>query len=349
MRKWAVVSPTSPGVRIAPAEQGSRNLFSLQATSAESNALSIPASLGLPVLALARFEKNDPISEFIRREMRGRGIECAEVQTEKGNPWGDRHPCNIADRGFGLRGPRVANDRAGELGRELCAGDFDLDRIFEKEGAEILHLSGLVCSLSARSARCGLDLAVRAKANGALVSFDTNYRPSLWKGRESELLAAFDAIARHADILFGGDILAEKMEGAEPFFGRLAADADELVENAKFFTKKARENYPAEVCISTMRTTPSANRHTFGAVALTDWGYTALPPADIPVYDRIGGGDAFVGGFLYGTVKGWEMRERLLFGRNCAAFVSGLADDYGLPASEEQIWNMRSENGRADM
>lgn len=348
--KWtyAVVSPTSLGIRIAPTEfrqVQTSDVFFLQATSAESNTLSIPASLGLPVKALAKFVSGDPVSTFIRRDMQSRGIACADVYEDSLNPWDSRHPCNIAECGFGLRGPRVNNDRAGEIGRTLSADDFEPDKLFGEEGVAILHISGLICSLSEASAQCCLKLAKKAKEYGTLVSFDTNYRPSLWKGREEILLPIFDEIAAVSDILFGGDVLLEKKQKAQPFFGLKYTDTKSQIEMAKILLKKTKEGYPdARVTVSTMRDAISVNRHLFGAVALEDGKYTTYEPKIMPVYDRIGGGDAFVGGFLYSTVKGWEMKRRLAFGWGCAAFVSGLADDYGLPASEKQIWNMQAED-----
>lgn len=348
MRKYAIVSPTSLGIRITPTRFfpvfGSNEFF-LQATSAESNTLSVPASLGLRVKALARFEEGDPVSELIRRDMHSRGIECEGPSVPNGGPWGERHPLNIAEQGFGLRGPRVCNDRSGELGRALSAEEFDLRRLFERDGAEILHLSGLVCSLSEETARFCLGLVKLAKDCGTKVSFDTNYRPSLWKGKEETLLCVFDEIASRSDILFGGDVLLEKREHAAPFFGRTFASEEDRIEGTEFLLRRTHEGYPdAEVLVSTMREVLSVNRHSFGAAACERGKITLLPPREMPVLDRIGGGDAFVGGFLYGTVKGWSMEEKLSFGCGCAAFVSGLQDDYGLPVSEEEIRNMQAED-----
>ncbi len=343
-RTFAIAAPTSLGVRFAPTEfrqVQTSDRFRLQATSAESNVLSIPAALGLPVKALTKFIKDDPLSEFIRRDIRSRGIVCTDVQEKRSGPWSGRHPSNIAECGFGLRAPRVDNDRAEEIGRTIKAEEFAPDELFGKEGVSILHISGLICSLSDGSARCCLDLARKAKEYGTIVSFDTNYRPSLWEGREEKLLPLFDEIASLSDILFGGDVLVEKKERAKPFFGLKFTDANSRVEGAEFLLEKAREGYPgAEIHVSTVREVLSVNRHIFGAVALAGGEYTVYTPREMPVYDRIGGGDAFVGGFLYATVKGWEIGKRLAFGWGCTALVSGLADDYGLPLDEGLIWDL---------
>ncbi len=174
---YALVCPTSMGVRITPTDRQpvhvSRN-YMMQATSAESNVLNISSSLGLKTKALTTFVKGSPIAEFIKGELRSRNIDFEGVEVEQGGPWGYRHQFNIADSGFGMRGPRVQNDRAGEVGRTLNVKDFDLERIFEREGVQILHLSGLIGALSADTSRFCLELARAAKKSGTLISFDLN-------------------------------------------------------------------------------------------------------------------------------------------------------------------------------
>lgn len=108
--KWGIVSPTSMGVRITPVNRQpvhTSTLFKLQATSAESNVLSIPAALGLPVKVLTTFVKGSPIAQFIKGDLMRRPIAFEGPEVAKGDPWGYRHQFNIADSGFGLRGPRV--------------------------------------------------------------------------------------------------------------------------------------------------------------------------------------------------------------------------------------------------
>ena len=127
------------------------------------------------------------------------------IDVSQGGPWGYRHQFNIADSGFGSRGPRVHNDRAGEVGRTLGVKDFDLDRIFGKDGVQIIHLSGLIGALSPETSNFCLELARAAKNYGTKISFDLNYRASFWKGREMELRNAFTEIASVSDILVGNE------------------------------------------------------------------------------------------------------------------------------------------------
>ncbi|NLX81167.1 MAG: sugar kinase, partial [Proteiniphilum sp.] len=206
--KYSLVTPTSMGVRITPINGQpvhSSNMFQMQATSAETNVASISSSLGLPVKALTTFVKDSPIAAFIKSDLKARHIDYEGPEVEQDGPWGYRHQFNIADSGYGLRGPRVQNDRAGEVGRTLSVKDFDLDRIFGEEGVQIVHLSGLIAALSPETSNFCLEIARYAKKHGTLISFDLNHRATFWKGREEELHAAFTEIASLSDILIGNE------------------------------------------------------------------------------------------------------------------------------------------------
>ena len=183
--KYSLLVPTSMGVRITPVNGQPvycSNTFIMQATSAESNVVSVSSYLGLPVKVLTRFVKGSPIARFIKDDLAGRHIDVEAKEVDQGGPWGYRHQFNIADTGYGSRGPRVHNDRAGEVGRTLNVKDFDLERIFDKEGVQVVHLSGLIGALSPETGNFCLELARAAKKHKTRISFDLNHRPSFWKG-----------------------------------------------------------------------------------------------------------------------------------------------------------------------
>ena len=120
--KYSLLVPTSMGVRITPINGQpvhSSDTFKMQATSAETNVASVSSFLGLPVKVLTSFVKGSPIAQFIKGNLKSRHMDYEGPEIEQGDPWGYRHQFNIADSGFGSRGPRVQNDRAGEVGRTL--------------------------------------------------------------------------------------------------------------------------------------------------------------------------------------------------------------------------------------
>jgi 2-dehydro-3-deoxygluconokinase len=318
----------------------------MQATSAESNVASIPAYLGLPVKVLTTFVKGSPIAQFIKNDLLSRHMTYEGKEVPQGDPWGYRHQFNIADSGYGSRGPRVQNDRAGEVGRTLNVKDFDLERIFGKEGVQILHLSGLIAALSPETSTFCLELARAAKKYGTRISFDLNYRASFWKGREKELHDIFAEIAGISDILVGNEEdfqLCLGIEGPEAGGKDLAAK----IESFKEMIGRVKKAFPnASVFATTLRQVISANSHMCGAIMLEGDNWHVIEPRQIGVLDRIGGGDGFVGGMLYAILRGWEPEKWPQFGWASGAFTTTFLTDYAQPADEEQIWSVWEGNAR---
>lgn len=347
--KYALVVPTSMGVRISP-QNGqpvhSSNMFFMQATSAETNVASISSYLGLPVKVLTKFVKDSPIAQFIKSDLRSRGMEFEGREIEQGGPWGFRHQFNIADSGFGGRGPRVQNDRAGEVGRTLSVEDFDLERIFGSEGVCVLHLSGLICALSPETGRFCLELARCAKRFGTAVSFDLNYRASFWENREDELRAIFTEIASVSDILVGNEEDFQLCLGVSgPETG--GKNLSDKIEGFRGMIQEVKKQFPdVSVFATTLREVVSAGSHLWGAVMLENDSWYTVMPREIGVLDRIGGGDGFVGGLLYAVIRGWEAERQIEFAWASGALAATFLTDYAQPADEEQIWSVWKGNAR---
>jgi 2-dehydro-3-deoxygluconokinase len=346
---FALLAPTSMGIRFTPLNGQpvqSSELFTMQATSAESNVVSVASYLGLPVKVLTAFVKDSPLAQFIKNNLAARHIVYEAKEVAQGDPWGFRHQINFADSGFGTRGPRVLNDRAGEVGRTLSASDFDLDRIFGTEGVQIVHLSGLIASLSHDTSAFCLALARKAKQYGSRISFDLNYRASMWKNREAELGAVFTEIAGIADILVGNEEdfqLCLGIEGPEAGGKELAAK----IGGFKELISRVRKVFPnASVFATTLRQVIHTNSHMWGAIMLAGDQWHVVEPREIAVLDRIGGGDGFVGGLLYGMLKGWEPERCIAFGWASGALATTFLTDYVQPADEEQIWSIWEGNAR---
>ncbi len=347
--RYAVACVTSMGVRITPEDRMAvhdSDRFYMQATSAETNVLNVSSSLGKRCLAMTRFVEGSPIALFIKAKLRARNIDFTGPDVPQGGPWGYRHQFNIADSGFGLRAPRVWNDRSGEVGRTICPEDFDFERIFGEEGVCVLHISGLIAAMSESTTRACLAAARAAKKHGTLVSFDLNYRATFWKGREKELSAAFAEIASLADILVGNE---EDFQLCLGFKGPETGGKNILskTESFKEMIKKVLKKYPnASVCATTLREVVSANEHLWGALLCVDGKWFSEEPRPIPVLDRIGGGDGFCGGLLYGVVSGFEPEKWLGFGWACGVLAASSLNDYAEPADEKQVWDVYAGNAR---
>ncbi len=347
--KYALLVPTSMGVRITPINGQpvhSGEYFRMQATSAETNVASVSSYLGLPVKVLTTFVKDSPIAQFIKTNLRARNMDFEGPELPQGGPWGYRHQFNIADSGFGSRGPRVHNDRAGEVGRTLNLKDFDLNRIFENEGVQIMHLSGLIAALSPETSQFCLELARAAKKHRTSISFDLNYRATFWKGREQELRETFTQIASVCDILIGNEEDFQLCLGIKgPETG--GKDIEAQIDAFKKMIAGVKQAFPnASVFTTTLREVISVNEHLWGAVMLAGQHWEIIKPRPIPVLDRIGGGDGFVGGMLYAILKGWEPKKWAQFGWASGALATTFETDYSQPADEDMIWSIWHGNAR---
>ena len=347
--KYSLMVATSMGIRITPVNGQpvhSSKLFEMQATSAETNVASIASHLGLPVKVPTTFVKDSPIAQLIKADLRARNMEFEGPEVAQGDPWGYRHQFNIADSGFGTRGPRVLNDRAGEVGRTLNVKDFDLEKLFVKEGVQILHLSGLIGALSPETSEFCLQLARYAKKTGTRISFDLNYRASFWKGREKELREIFTEIASVSDILIGNEEDFQLCLGVEgPEAGGKGIEAE--IEGFKAMINRVKAAFPnASVYATTLREVISVNEHMWGAIMLQGDDWQVIMPRKINVLDRIGGGDGFVGGLLYAILKGWEPDTWPKFGWASGALATTFLTDYAQPADEDMVWSIWGGNAR---
>lgn len=347
--KYALLVPTSMGIRITP-ENGqpvhSSDTYKMYATSAETNVASISSYLGLPVKVLTSFVKGSPIAQFIKSNLKARHMDYEGPEVEQGDPWGFRHQINIADSGYGSRGPRVWNDRAGEVGRTLNVKDFDLERIFKDEGVQIVHLSGLIAALSPESSNFCLQIARTAKKYGTRISFDLNHRASFWKNREAELCDIFTEIASLSDILIGNEEdfqLCLNVKG--PDAG--GKGIEDKIEGFKGMIETLRKTFPnTYVFANTLREVISVNEHLWGAIVLANDEWHVVKPRPIHVLDRIGGGDGFVGGLLYSILKGWEVAKWPQFAWATGAMATTFLTDYAQPTDEDMVWSIWEGNAR---
>lgn len=347
--KYLIASPTSMGVRLVPTTRTTiqeADLFQLTTTSAESNVLNIASSLGHKTLAITKFVKNSPIADRIQRDLRSRNIDYTQVYVDQDGPWGYRHQFNIADSGFGLRGASVWNDRAGEVGRTLSTNDFDLEQIFAKDGVGILHISGLIAALSSETGKMCAEISKIAKANGTLVSFDLNYRASFWKNCKDELTQVFATIASNADILLGNEEdfqLCLGLTGPEAGGKELS----DKINGFKAMITKAATTYPnAKVFATTLREVITANENLWGAILYMDGEWFIEEPRAIDILDRIGGGDGFTGGLLYGLAKEYDGNKCLQLGWASGVMACGTLNDYATPSSEQQLLDIYLGNAR---
>jgi 2-dehydro-3-deoxygluconokinase len=349
--RYSLLVPTSMGIRLTPANGQPMHAcaqLTMQATSAESNVASVSSYLGLPAKVLTTFVKGSPIARFLQDDLASRHLDYEGPELEQGGPWGYRHQINLADSGYGLRGPRVFNDRAGEVGRTLNVNDFDLDRIFAQEGVQIIHLSGLIAALSPETGTFCLELARAAKRYDTRVSFDLNHRASFWENREESLREIFAEIASLSDILVGNEEDFQLCLGIKgPDSG--GKNLGEKIERFQEMIRQAQEAFPDTAAFATtLRQVVSVNCHRWGAILSAGGQWHVEEPREIVVLDRIGGGDGYVGGMLYAILRQMMPLNWIRFGWATGALATTMLTDYGQPADEEQVWKIWEGNSRVE-
>ncbi len=215
-----------------------------------------------------------------------------------------RNPINFTERGFGIRGAKGCVDRGHSAASQMKKGDFDWNQIFSEQGVKWLHTGGIYAGLSETTAELAIQACKAAKKHGVTVSYDLNYRPSLWQDRGGfpAAQALNRRLAPYVDVMFG--VLTEDEPSAvssndhpTDIFAAQAAAAEDGI-------KKMVKKYPnIQVAAATLRRVHSATCNDWGSIALIDGAFhRSKNYAKLDILDRIGGGDGFVAGLIYGML-----------------------------------------------
>jgi 2-dehydro-3-deoxygluconokinase len=241
-----------------------------------------------------------------------------------------------SDRGFGVRPPVVFYNRSNEAAARLKPGDFDWKAIFAG-GVRWFHSGGIFAALSPTTPEVIIEGMRAAKAAGAVVSFDLNFREKLWRvaggeGRERDVIRR---IVSHVDVLVGNEEDLQKGLGVP---GPEVAAASKLDPTAFFgmMDKVIAQHPQLKIVATTLREVHSTNRHSWGAVAWIEGHTRVAPTCELEVYDRVGGGDGFASGFFYGLMAGESPEEALRLGWAHGALLTTYPGDTTM-ASAEQV------------
>jgi 2-dehydro-3-deoxygluconokinase len=277
--------------------------------------------------AIATAMSDYPIGDLIAERVRAMGVKPIYKHFKHDGVTGPNMATVYSDRGFGVRGPVVFYNRCNEAAAQLKPGDFDWKAIFAS-GVRWVHSGGIFAALSPTTSQLAAEMMKEAKAAGAVTSFDLNFREKLWKisGGNERAVEIIGKIVENVDVLVGNEEDLQKGLGVP---GPEVAAKSKLDPSVFFgmIDQVVKKLPRVKIVATTLREVHSTNRHSWSAVAWVDGKTYTAPTAELDVLDRVGGGDGFAGGFIYGLLTGESPEDALKLGWAHGALLTTFPGD----------------------
>ncbi len=260
-----------------------------------------------------------------------------------------RNGLNFTERGFGLRGAVGVSDRGHTAASQLQPGDFDWDDLFGKQGVRWLHTGGIFAGLSETTPALVEEAVQAAKKYGTIVSYDLNYRPSLWKsiGGQKRAQTVNRRIAKHVDVMIGNEedftaCLGFSVEGLDENISGIE------VANFKKMIAQAVQEFPNfKVTATTLRVVKSAMINDWGAICWAGGKFYEAPNRkNVEILDRVGGGDSFASGLIYGLMTTGDPQQAVEYGAAHGALAMTTPGDTSMATLTEVEKLMKGGSAR---
>ncbi len=262
-----------------------------------------------------------------------------------------RNGLNFTERGFGIRAALGCSDRGHTAISQLKAGDIEWTRVFSQDGSRWFHTGGIFCALSESTPAVALEAIKAAQTAGVVVSFDLNYRPSLWKamGGKPRAQDINRELAAHVDVLLGNEedftaALGFEVKGLDEHHSRL--DPGSFRE----MISRVAGTFPnVSVIATTLRHAKTATLNDWGAICHYDGQfYEAKVRENLEIYDRVGGGDSFASGLIYGFLTGKDPQWSVECGAAHGALAMTTPGDTTMASLGEVLQAMKSQTARIE-
>ncbi len=277
-----------------------------------------------------------PIGDLIAERVRAMGVKPFYKNFKHDGVHGPNMATVYSDRGQGVRAPVVFYNRCNEAAAQLKPGDFNWKEIFAG-GVRWFHSGGIFAALSPTTAEVIIEAMQAAKAAGATTSFDLNYRAKLWNivGGNERAVSVLDRIIKNVDVLVGNE---EDLQLGLGIPGPEVTTESKLDPSAFLgMMENVRKKHPqVKIVATTLREVHSTNRHSWGAVAWIDGKSYTSPTCELDVIDRVGGGDGYAAGFIYGLLAGESPQEAVNLGWAHGALLTTFPGDTTM-ATVEQV------------
>ena len=308
-RRWDLVALGEVMLRFDPGEtriHTAREFRVCEGGGEYNVARGLKRCFGCDTALVSAFADN-PVGRLVQDLIYQGGVDQSHVAWTKYDGVGRdaRNGLNFVERGFGIRAAVGCSDRGHTAVSQLAAGDVDWAAIFEREGARWLHTGGIFCALSETTPQVAREAMAAARRNQALVSFDLNYRESLWRafGGHGRAIAVNRSLVPLVDVLIGNEEDFSAALGF-PVSGVSNHYADLDLEQFKAMIRRVVAEFPnLRVVAATLRHAKTATVNDWSAIAWADGEFfTSMPRPNLEILDRIGGGDSFASGLIYGLL-----------------------------------------------
>ena len=326
--KWDLVSLGEVMLRLDPGPKRIHTTRSFEAWEGggEYNvARGLKRCFGLQTAIVTALADN-PVGRLVQDLIYQGGVDQSHLKWVKYDGVGRsvRNGLNFTEAGFGVRAALGCSDRGHTAVSQLKAGDIDWERIFGEEGARWFHTGGIFCALSETTPEVAREAMQAAKKYGTIISYDLNYRESLWKavGGQEKAQEVNRDLAQYVDVMIGNEedftaCLGLEVEGQDEHHSKLD------ISSYQKMIERAVETYPNfQAVATTLRNARTASFNDWGAVCYTNGQlYQSIMRPDLQIYDRVGGGDSFASGLIYGFLSGKDPEWAV----NCGAAHGALA------------------------
>ena len=350
--RWDLVALGEVMLRFDPGERRIRTARSFEVCEGggEYNvARGLKRCFGLDTAVVTAFT-NDPVGRLLEDLIYQGGVDQSLVRWVEHDGVGRaaRNGLNFTERGFGVRAALGSYDRGHTAVSQLKPGDIDWHEIFGKRGARWFHTGGIFSALSETTPEVALEAMQVARKGGTIVSYDLNYRASLWKslGGKKRAQEVNRRIAPHVDVMLGNEedfsaALGYEVPGMDEHLSAFA------VEGFKQMIEKVVKDHPFKVVATTLRNAETATRNDWGAICYMDGiFYEATPRRGVEIMDRVGGGDSFASGLIYGFLAGQEPQWSVECGAAHGALAMTTPGDTSMVSLNEVMQVMKGVGAR---
>lgn len=295
---------------------------------------------------------DNPIGRLVEDLMLQGGVDLSYLQWKGYDGVGRnvRNGLNFVERGFGPRAALSCSDRGHTAISQLEPADVDFQKLFATDGARWLHTGGIFCALGPETPAVAKAAMAEAKKNDVRVSYDLNYRDSLWRsfGGPAQAQAVNRSLMPFVDVLFGNEedftaALGFKLEGVDHSYAQLP------IESFRAMIKDVIAAFPnIRTIATTLRVARSASVNGWGALCYHDGEFFEVPPRDVEIFDRVGGGDSFASGFIYGLLSGQSPDWALNCGVAHGALAMSTPGDTTMVTLPEVLRAMKGASARIE-